>query len=176
MPPTAGAGPPSSWRHFPGPPPGMPPDAMGDRVTVPDHATTAGGTDTIHTYSGYATPGIRNTLTSASSTPGSAPGPHLLGAVTTTGAVGGTDTYAFDGAGNTTTRQIAAKPGAAAATQILTWDAEGRLSNVTDAANHTTADYLYDAAGTQLIRRDTETATGQTTSTLYPGTTEIHSS
>ncbi|GAA1999419.1 RHS repeat-associated core domain-containing protein [Catenulispora subtropica] len=176
---TTGAGPAPYWQDFTGNTPGMATDAMGDRVTVTDHATgPAGGATTVHTYSGYAAPGTRNTLTGGSSTPGAGPGPHLLGTVSTTGSgtddTSGTDTYAFDGAGNTTARQIAAKPGTNAAAQTLTWDGEGRLAQVTDTTGHAVAGYLYDAGGAQLIRRDTDTATGRTTSTLYLGATEIH--
>ncbi|MEY9861482.1 RHS repeat-associated protein [Catenulispora sp. GAS73] len=176
---TTGAGPAPYWQEFTGSTSGMATDPMGNRVTVTDHATatataTGSSTDTVHTYSGYATPGTRNTLTSGSSTPGTGPGPHLLGTVTTAGASSGTDTYAFDGAGNTTTRQNTARPGTNAAAQTLVWDPEGRLAHVTDTASHDNATYLYDAGGSQLIRRDTDTATGRTTSTLYLGTTEIH--
>lgn len=173
---TAGSGPAPYWQDFTGTTPGMATDAMGNRVTVTDHATTGGtGADTTHTYGGYAAPGTRNTLPSGSSNPGTGPGPHLLGTVTnTTGNTTVADMYAFDGAGNTTARQLPAAPGTTAAGQTLTWDDEGHLATVSDPLASHTAAYLYDAAGTQLIRRDTNTGTGQTTTTLYLGATEIH--
>lgn len=172
-----GAGPAPYWQDFTGSTPGMATDPMGNRVTVTDHVVTTGtaaDTATVRAYSGYADPGTRNTLTSGTSTPGTGPGPHQLGTVTATGSAPGTDTYAFDGAGNTTTRQIAARPDIGAVAQTLTWDPEGRLAQVADSTGHTNATYLYDANGTQLIRRDTDTTTGQTTSVLYLGGTEIH--
>ncbi|MEY9927821.1 RHS repeat-associated protein [Catenulispora sp. GP43] len=170
---TTGSGPAPYWQDFTGSTPGMATDSMGNRVTVTDHGIGS-GSSTIQTYGGYAEPGTRNTLTSGSSVAGSGPGPHLLGTVTTNGGAAGTDVYAYDAEGNTTTRQVAAAPGTNAANQTLTWDTEGHLTQVVDTASHDTATYLYDAGGTQLIRRDTDTTTGQTSSTLYLGATEIH--
>ncbi|WP_282703614.1 RHS repeat-associated core domain-containing protein, partial [Streptomyces sp. CC219B] len=84
------------------------------------------------------------------------PQAHALSTVTTTDASGTkTASYGYDETGNTTTR-----PG-----QDLIWDAEGRLSKVTEGSK--TTEYLYDADGGRLIARsDAET-------TLYLGHTEV---
>ncbi|MEU3394932.1 RHS repeat-associated core domain-containing protein [Streptomyces albidoflavus] len=81
---------------------------------------------------------------------------HTLTSVTTEGAGGpGTTAYAYDEAGNTTRR----------GSQVLDWDAEGRLSKVTEGSKAT--EYLYDADGERLITR-----TGSQT-TLSLGHTEV---
>ncbi|MFJ9526320.1 RHS repeat domain-containing protein [Streptomyces cyaneofuscatus] len=92
--------------------------------------------------------------------------PHALKA--TTKATGekpcdaATPAYDYDKTGNTTKR-----PGPTTG-QSLLWDAEGRLSQLTEGTRRT--NYLYDADGTLLIRR----ATGDGESVLYLGGTEIH--
>ncbi|MEV4227085.1 polymorphic toxin type 43 domain-containing protein [Streptomyces bobili] len=88
--------------------------------------------------------------------------PHTL-----TGTTTGTDcttpqrSYGYDATGNTTQR-----PGATAA-QSLLWSDEGKLSKLTE--NGRATDYLYDAAGTLLIRN---TQNGERV--LYAGATELH--
>ncbi|WP_331741661.1 RHS repeat-associated core domain-containing protein [Streptomyces sp. NBC_01006] len=91
--------------------------------------------------------------------------PHAL-AATTTGATctGVTPQYTYDANGNTTKR--AETPGSAIA-QALAWGAEGKLAQVTEGAIAT--DYVYDAEGQLLIRRD---PAGETI--LYTGSTEVH--
>ncbi|MFD5343205.1 RHS repeat domain-containing protein [Streptomyces anulatus] len=92
--------------------------------------------------------------------------PHALTA--TTGATGEkpcdavSPAYDHDKAGNVTKR-----PGPTTG-QSLLWDAEGRLTRLTEGTRRT--DYLYDADGTLLIRR----ATGDGESVLHLGGTEIH--
>nr|BFE77268.1 hypothetical protein GCM10020092_105690 [Actinoplanes digitatis] len=58
------------------------------------------------------------------------------------------DTFGYDLSGNTTKRALASKDA-----EEYRWDAEGRLSEVLKAGK-TTASFLYDAAGSRLIRRD----------------------
>ncbi|MEY9894788.1 RHS repeat-associated protein [Catenulispora sp. MAP5-51] len=138
----------------------------GNRSTLIDHATTAGGTDTTSTSS-YPTAGTSNTT----STPGT--GPHLLSQVTQSGGATGTSQYKYDNAGNTISRNPVN-----AGAETLQWDAEGRLQTDAAAANpatntpQTTTNYLYDASGDELIRRDSGGANAGTT--LYLGATELH--
>ncbi len=92
---------------------------------------------------------------------------HALAATITTGdCTTASDEYAYDATGNTTTRPDGK------ATQSLTWNSEGRLATLaesgTGAANGTT-NYIYDADGSLLIRRN---AQGETV--LYLGGTEVH--
>jgi RHS repeat-associated protein len=77
-----------------------------------------------------------------------------------------TGNYGYDPAGNTTARQDGASQDG------LTWNPEGRLDSETTTPGGTTqkASYVYDASGTQLIRRDPST----NTATLYLGATEVH--
>ena len=117
-------------------------DPVGNRTKDIQHNP---GGDTTRTYT-YPAPGAAR--------------PHAVKNVTTTGATTGTNTYAYDNAGNTTTRNVAGKPG-----QTLTWDVEGHLATLTDSTG--TASYLYDAGGARLISRD------NTGTTLYLGSTEI---
>ncbi|MDA5281984.1 RHS repeat-associated core domain-containing protein [Streptomyces sp. Isolate_45] len=91
--------------------------------------------------------------------------PHTLAATTTGGTCAGVPAqYAYDAAGNTTQRTET--PGGAA-TQSLAWTLEGKLGRLTEGG--TVTDYLYDAEGQLLIRRD---ANGETV--LYTGATEVH--
>ncbi|MEE4544857.1 RHS repeat-associated core domain-containing protein [Streptomyces sp. V4-01] len=127
----------------------------GDRSSVTDHDITGNtAKDTVRT-SNYPAPGST--------------GPNLLSSVTTTGGATATDSYTYDAAGDTETRTLASGP-----RQRLTWDAEGHLTTVTDSSTSpaTTANYLYDADGNQLIRRDAKGSTG--TTTLYLGSTELY--
>jgi len=117
-------------------------DTVGDRTLQVSHAATG---DTTRSYSYPAAGGAQ---------------PHTLQSVTTSGAATGTDTYSYDPAGNTTTRNLNGQPG-----QTLTWDAEGHLATLTTSAGVTS--YLYDAAGNRLIGKDANGAT------LYLGHTEI---
>ena len=122
----------------------------GDRSSVTDHDPTGDtAKDTTRT----------STYPAAGST-----GPNLLSSVTATGGTTGTDTYGYDAAGDTTTRDLTAGP-----QQTLTWDPEGRLATVSDSRTTpaTTSSYLYDADGNQLIRRD------NALTTLYLGATEL---
>ncbi|NYF56969.1 RHS repeat-associated core domain-containing protein [Micromonospora purpureochromogenes] len=94
--------------------------------------------------------------------------PHSVDAMTTTlpGQSPVTTAYRYDNSGNTVCRPsgtAANDCGTGAGSQVLAWDAEGRLTSVT-AGGATVEGNVYDAEGTRLIRRD---ATG---TTLYlPG-------
>ncbi len=136
----------------------------GNRSTQTDYDTAGNTTNDTTATSGYPNAGTTNTA-GAATTGGT--GPHLLNQVTRTGPISSTDTYNYDGSGNTTSRQLAAGPN-----QTLTWDAENRLATVTDATTNSTSTYLYDADGNQLIRRDTGGANAGVS--LYLGSAEIH--
>ena len=121
-------------------------DKVGNRKTELRHGV-AGGTDVSRTYN-YPAAGQ--------------PQPHTLQSVVHTDA-GGTRTlnYGYDPTGNTTTR-----PTVAGGVQTLTWDTEGRLSKLAEAGN--TTEFVYDAYGDRLIRKDPDGS-----ATLYLGTEEI---
>ncbi|MYS41282.1 RHS repeat-associated core domain-containing protein [Streptomyces sp. SID5998] len=88
--------------------------------------------------------------------------PHTLtGTTTKSDCTAPERSYAYDQAGNTTTR-----PGKTGA-QDLKWSPEGQLSKLTEAGLAT--DYLYDADGSLLIR-----STGNGERILYAGATELH--
>ncbi|EKX60281.1 RHS repeat protein [Streptomyces ipomoeae 91-03] len=95
--------------------------------------------------------------------------PHALTATTTTGTCTGlTEQYRYDDTGNAEHR---VKSVESTATQTLDWNAEGKLTRLTDDEAATATSYLYDADGELLIRRDNATD-GETV--LYLGATEVH--
>ncbi|MEU2556414.1 RHS repeat-associated core domain-containing protein [Streptomyces sp. NPDC013313] len=125
-------------------------DALGNRKTQIDHATTAGGGDTTTTYAypGKDTSGQTHA--------------HTLGSSTSvTGTTTVNNSYTYDASGNTHTRTLNGK------TQTLDWDDEGHLAKATNAGSNT-ASYLYDADGNRLLTRD------DSGTTLYLGDTEVH--
>ncbi|WP_149825301.1 polymorphic toxin-type HINT domain-containing protein [Streptomyces tailanensis] len=92
---------------------------------------------------------------------------HALKATTTSGnCLTAAEQYTYNDIGATETRPDGT------ATQSLTWNSEGKPATLTetgtDAADGTT-EYVYDADGTLLIRRNT-----QGESVLYLGATEVH--
>ncbi|WJK40205.1 polymorphic toxin-type HINT domain-containing protein [Solwaraspora sp. WMMA2056] len=118
-------------------------DDVGNRLTETTHA--AGG-NTTRTYT-YPAPGGSQ--------------PHTLSSITTVEPGGSSlSEYDYDDAGNTSTR-----PSPTSGNQTLAWDAEGRLEEVTDGGQ--SHSFVYDAAGSRLIRRD---STGKT---LYLPNMEI---
>ncbi|WP_370351354.1 RHS repeat-associated core domain-containing protein [Catenulispora sp. EB89] len=124
-------------------------DIAGNRTGETDHntaGTTAG--DVTHTYN-YPAAGANQPNTSTSTT--------------ISGGTTGTDTFVYDAAGNTTTRKLAT-----GANQTLTWDAEGRLASVADAASGKSASYIYDASGGLLLQKQA----GETI--LYLDGQELH--
>jgi RHS repeat-associated protein len=127
-------------------------DRVGNRLTETSHATAG---DTTRNYTVPA--GGQNVVR-----------PHAVTSVTTQapGAAPVTTNYGYDNAGNTTCRPASnaantCPPGTAS--QNLTWDPEGHLTNISGDAPSAGSN-LYDADGNRLLRRD---ATG---TTLYlPG-------
>ncbi|MEW2070526.1 RHS repeat-associated core domain-containing protein [Streptomyces sp. NPDC007346] len=119
-------------------------------------------TETLHDTGGDRSKDTERTYTYPEA---GRPQPHTLTSVTESGPAGTTTgAYGYDETGNTTTRP------AGGATQTMSWDAEGRLAQVTESGTGGTArttDYLYDSEGERLIKR-----TGGET-TLYLGHTEI---
>ncbi|WP_406116095.1 RHS repeat-associated core domain-containing protein [Streptomyces sp. NBC_01014] len=117
----------------------------GQRGTETQHASTG---DTTSTYS-YGTASGQ---------------PHPL--VKTAGPK--TNTYAYDEAGDTTSR-----PGNQAQ-QTLTWNSEGKLASTSEPSTSSKPEldtsYLYDASGELLIRR----SSGDGDTVLYLGATEVH--
>nr|WP_275941651.1 RHS repeat-associated core domain-containing protein [Planosporangium mesophilum] len=85
--------------------------------------------------------------------------PHTVQKVTEKNGQGAerTFTYIYDGAGNTTGRQLEGR------SQTLDWDSDGRLAGVTEGTAKTT--FVYDAEGNRLVRKES----GATTVYL-PGT------
>ncbi|MEU2737379.1 RHS repeat-associated core domain-containing protein [Streptomyces sp. NPDC007095] len=95
--------------------------------------------------------------------------PHALTATTTAGTCTGlTRQYQYDDTGNTEKR---VKKAGSTTSQTLAWNAEGRLTSVTDDTAATATNYVYGADGELLIRRDNAT-NGETV--LYLGATEVH--
>ncbi|MGW6704055.1 RHS repeat-associated core domain-containing protein [Streptomyces sp. NPDC054956] len=87
---------------------------------------------------------------------------HQLSSVTTTGKGGSrVENYGYDPSGNTSSRTVMGE------TQTLEWNTEGGLAKATRAGAST--EFLYDAGGSRLIRRDPDGTT------LYlPGTELKH--
>ncbi|MFG3345399.1 RHS repeat-associated core domain-containing protein [Streptomyces sp. NPDC048018] len=112
--------------------------------------------------------------------------PHsLLGTSTVTGGTGDpvTESYAYDGAGNTTERHLKNEAGGGN-DQVLDWDTGGKLAKVTDSVKTLngsttvtttkTTDYVYAADGGRLLTHTVDTADpGAESTTLHLGPTEI---
>ncbi|WP_234320602.1 RHS repeat domain-containing protein [Streptomyces sp. NRRL B-1381] len=122
-------------------------DEGGQRRTETQYDINGAGTTSTYCYTDAARP---HALTATTKATGEKPCDAVAPA------------YVHDRTGNVTKR-----PGPTAG-QSLLWDAEGRLSRLTEGSRRT--DYVYDADGTLLIRR----ATGDGESVLYLGGTEIH--
>ena len=91
-----------------------------------------------------------------------APGTHQVTGVTSTGPGGVVSSaFAYDAAGNTTTRDVGDD-----AVQSLVWDVEGELAQVT--AGSATDSYTYTADGDRLVRRQ-----GGSTTVYLPGGQEL---
>ncbi|MEU1423622.1 RHS repeat-associated core domain-containing protein [Kitasatospora sp. NPDC005751] len=90
-----------------------------------------------------------NTPSSDPRTGGGTGGPHALMKSTEAGPDGTAVTsYTYDAAGNTTS--VTDTPG----TKTLTWNAQGKLDQITGTGQSAGTSYLYDVSGNQLIRRD----------------------
>ncbi|GAB2857010.1 RHS repeat-associated core domain-containing protein [Lentzea nigeriaca] len=110
-------------------------DKTGNRLTQTAHSSAG---DTVNTF-GYPAAGQAQ--------------PHTVSKVDTTGPNGTSqDTFGYDESGNTTSRKISGD------TQTLEYDAEGRVSKVTNADGKEST-YLYDADGSRLIAREPSATT-----------------
>ncbi|WP_436501435.1 polymorphic toxin type 30 domain-containing protein [Actinokineospora sp. HUAS TT18] len=107
-------------------------DKIGNRKTQVTHASAG---DTTETYTN----------------PDSGPGavrPHTLTSVRRVSPTSTQqDDYTYDAAGNTVTRKLNGN------TQTLEWNAEGRVSKVTESGG-TSSTYIYDASGSRLIKKE----------------------
>ncbi|WP_433547833.1 polymorphic toxin-type HINT domain-containing protein [Streptomyces sp. CA-294286] len=122
-------------------------DAVGNRTKLVEHDTTGNTAKDITRT--YTYPGAGKS------------GPRSLTKVESSGPSGTTvDSYGYDAAGNTTTRQVGGT------TQTLSYNSEGSLSRIS--ANGKNTDYLYDADGSRLIHRAPDGST-----TLYLGESEL---
>ncbi|MFF3851859.1 polymorphic toxin-type HINT domain-containing protein [Micromonospora sp. NPDC002575] len=111
-------------------------DPLGNRTKQTQYSPT-GGADTVTTYTYDGNGGGQ---------------PHTLTGTTTSGGLTGSTSYAYDSAGNMTTRQ------AGQGTQTLAWDDTGELASVTGGTDGDSS-FLYDADGNLLIQRDPGTTT-----------------
>lgn len=120
-------------------------DLAGNRATDVRH-TEAGATTRTYTYPAAGSPL-----------------PHAVSSIAEAAPDGTVETssYAYDAIGSTTTRAIAGE-----AEQTLAWDAEGRLTGVTQAES--TSSYVYTADGERLVRKQ-----GGTTTVYLPGGQEL---
>lgn len=111
-------------------------DLAGNRATDVQH-TSEGSTTRTFTYP----------------TAGSAR-PHAVQSITASAPDGttATSTYDYDATGSTTTRALAGE-----AEQTLAWDAEGRLTGVTQDGDESA--YVYTADGERLVRKQSGTVT-----------------
>ncbi|MCE6996217.1 type IV secretion protein Rhs [Saccharothrix sp. S26] len=83
-----------------------------------------------------------------------APQPHTAVSVATTGPNGDAlDTFAYDKTGRTKSRTIGGD------TQVLEYDAEGRVASVANADGTDKSTYVYDADGNRLISREPSATT-----------------
>ncbi|MEU3249919.1 polymorphic toxin-type HINT domain-containing protein [Streptomyces sp. NPDC006997] len=129
-------------------------DKTGNRSTEVQHDVTGDTAKDVSSTYAYPAPGA------------TAVRPHGLKTVTRTGpGITSGDTYTYDDTGNTDTRTLGD-----GTSQDLDWDAEGRLTKVTEpveGGSPKVTSYLYDADGNRLIART------PTETTLYLGGTEI---
>ena len=104
-------------------------DAVGNRVTMIDHANPLGPSTTS-----YSTPAAGQAQ------------PHaVVGTTTTVGETTAEAVFEYDAAGNMITR-----PG-----QVLTWDAEGRLDTLTTDDGDVTS-HVYTPDGDRLMRKNSD--------------------
>ncbi|WP_407566767.1 RHS repeat-associated core domain-containing protein [Polymorphospora sp. A560] len=103
-------------------------DKVGNRLTETRYAAAGTGT---HTYR-YPAAGAAQ--------------PHTLREVAVQGPGARTDSYGYDAAGNTVSRNVAGRG------QTLTWDVEGNLGSIAEGGASTR--FVYGADGTRLLRHD----------------------
>ncbi|MGB3438715.1 MAG: RHS repeat-associated core domain-containing protein [Actinophytocola sp.] len=112
-------------------------DKIGNRKTQVQHTASGDVTET------YTVPASGATAVQ----------PHTVSSVTRTGPTGNSlDEFTYDPAGNVKTRTIGGD------TQTLDWSPEGRVSGVTE-ADGTKSEYLYDAGGNRLLKKEPHATT-----------------
>ncbi|MFJ9842228.1 RHS repeat-associated core domain-containing protein [Kitasatospora sp. NPDC101155] len=122
-------------------------DLIGNRTKLVQKNVNGDATKDVTTAQTFGTG--PNTPSSDPKTGGGTGGPHALMKSTQTGPAGTVVTsYTYDAAGNTTS--ITDTPG----TRTLTWNAQGKLDQITGTGQSGATSYLYDVSGNQLIRRD----------------------
>ncbi|MER7672439.1 polymorphic toxin-type HINT domain-containing protein [Kitasatospora sp. NPDC096128] len=132
-------------------------DLTGNRTQLVQHDPSGDTTKDTTTNQTFPATGTINTPTTAPNTGGGTGGPHALTSTTTTAPTGTTGSSAqYDAAGNTTA--VTDTSGTAA----LAWNSENKLASYMKTGTAGPTNYLYDANGNQLIRRDP----GKTTITL----------
>ncbi|WP_455354058.1 RHS repeat-associated core domain-containing protein [Streptomyces sp. SYSU K217416] len=127
-------------------------DAAGNRTELVEHDTTGDTSKNVTRTYTYGKAGVG--------------GPNALAEVKSVGPGGERlNTFAYDKAGNTTTRQHGGT------TQTLEWDVEGQLRKVTEpveGGGTKATSYLYDTNGERLIRTGADGSR-----TLYLGEAEL---
>ncbi|GHF51531.1 hypothetical protein GCM10018790_31710 [Kitasatospora xanthocidica] len=122
-------------------------DLVGNRTKLVQKDVNGDTTKDVTTTQTFGTG--PNTPSTDPKTGGGTGGPHALTKSTQTGPAGTAVTsYTYDAAGNTTS--ITDTPG----TRTLTWNAQGKLDQITGTGQSGATSYLYDLSGGQLIRRD----------------------
>ncbi|NGO79886.1 hypothetical protein G6045_30130 [Streptomyces sp. YC504] len=118
-----------------------------DRATETQHKAGSITADTTRKYTYPTTTGAAQ--------------PHAVRTITATGGATGADTYEYYANGN-----LKKKTPATGSAQDLTWNEEGKLA--TSTISGTTTKFLYDTAGTRILKRE------PTATTLYlPGGQEL---
>ncbi|WP_233533875.1 RHS repeat-associated core domain-containing protein [Kitasatospora sp. SolWspMP-SS2h] len=150
-------------------------DLTGNRTKLVQHDTTGAVINDKQTDQTFATG--PNTPTTDPATGGGTGGPHaLLTSKTSANGTSKVTTSTYDATGNTTSLT------STGGTKTLTWNNQGKLAKVHDtAAPANDTSYVYNADGSQLIRRvgskttinlgtdelTLDTVTGKTTATRY---------
>ncbi|QMU72437.1 RHS repeat-associated core domain-containing protein [Streptacidiphilus sp. P02-A3a] len=114
-------------------------DALGNRQSETDYATTGGtATTTNDSYNGAG---------------GSVNQPHTLTSTSTTGAGTGSTAYGYDPAGNMTSRTTPST-----GSQTLNWNDAGQLTGITGGTAGD-SDFVHNADGSVLLEKDPGTST-----------------
>ncbi|MCZ4122653.1 restriction endonuclease fold toxin [Streptomyces sp. H39-S7] len=145
-------------------------DTTGNRTSLTQHDTAGDAAKDITTTQAFVPTGQTNQPTTAPGTGGGTGGPHALASTTSTGPNNpGPSAYQYDAIGDTTSITTTA------GTTTLAWDVEDKLTSVNSTGTSTS--YLYDASGSQLIRRNPGKTTlnlGVDELTLDTTTNQLH--
>ncbi|MFB7677595.1 RHS repeat-associated core domain-containing protein [Kitasatospora purpeofusca] len=129
-------------------------DATGNRKSMTRHDPTGDSSQDTVTTQTFGAAGLVNTPTTAPDTGGGTGGPHALLSSTTTSPTGTrTDRYQYDAAGDTTA--VTGTGG----TTTLGWDGQGKLTTLARTEQASANEYVYDAEGNLLLRRNPGTTT-----------------